>query len=236
MAAADHEHAFAGVARALRAQHVRHAIGDAVGERALAECGYPARAHRVGGIDGAGSVDHRLREHGVLAVGVLVLDQERHVAAMRVLHPVVALAGHGTHARAEAQARRDLRQRGQRLQVTFHHLAAGRERGRVRRGPAVRVQQRARGAVDVEFPRREHPYVRPAPHAGADAVAGLQHQRRQAAFEQVGGGGKAHGAGTDDNDGQLGVHGGCLRRVPRRRREWGRIRCRPGSAGSGVRR
>ena len=74
---------------------------------------------------------------------------------------------------------------------------------------AGEVEGAAGGVVDVEPPRREQAGVAPVADRGAAGAAGLQHQRGQAAFAQVGGGGQPDGAGADDDDRQtLGVVGG----------------------------
>jgi hypothetical protein len=43
--------------------------------------------------------------------------------------------------------------------------------------------------------------VAPLPHGVADSVAGFQHDRLQAALQNMGGGGEADRAGSDDRDG-----------------------------------
>ena len=72
-----------------------------------------------------------------------------------------------------------------------------------RLGPAGGCQQSCGRGVDQFRPRGKRPYVRPLLDRGGRAVARLQNQRLQTLLQQVGCGGQAQGAGTNDDDGQV---------------------------------
>src|SRR5207237_2845551 len=96
------------------------------------------------------------------------------------------------------------------------------ERGNVRKGREVLVDDRARGGqhvilwwfptgahgstarsrVDVEAPRREELHVAIALEMGCDAGSRLEHERRETPLEQMGGGGQSDRSAADDGDGK----------------------------------
>ena len=172
--------------------------------------GRPPAPSGFGRVQVPGGVDHGVGEVAALHA-VLVDDQlERRVVAAGVLELVDPGARDADHARAEMQRAGDLRRRGQRLQVALDDLGAG----RIARRPSGAVQpwrssSSTADRVEVELPRREHAHVPPLADAGADRVAGLEHERLQAAGEQVRRGGQADRAGADHRDavGVRVVHG-----------------------------
>ena len=159
VAAADHQHAPAGVALAVGAEHVGDAVDDPVGRGALA--GGRARRRRP-----AGSACVHVPEASITARPGRGArrrprgrrHERRLVAARRLI--LSKPRGDGDHA-WEAQLRGDLRQRGQRLEVALDQLVAGRVAVGVRRVPAGGFEQPLGGRVDVELPRREHAHVPP---------------------------------------------------------------------------
>ena len=77
MATADDEHATAGVAAPLGAEHVGNAVEDAVAGRGLADRADAGSAERTGRVDRAGGVDDGTGEEVLLAVGSEQAQQER---------------------------------------------------------------------------------------------------------------------------------------------------------------
>ena len=82
----------------------------------------------------------------------------------------------------------------------FPAVGQGRGPGRF---PAGGFEQADGGGVDVVPPRGEQPDVAPLLDGGARGGAGFEDQRFQAAFDQVGRGGQAHGAGADHGNGKV---------------------------------
>ena len=208
VAAADDEHAPAGVALPGAAEDVGDAVGDPVRVPALARGQDAAGADRVRTRPRARRVDHGAREIPPL-LPVLVHDElvGRVVAAV-VLELVDALPRHAHDSRAQVQALGDTRHLRQRLEIPLDDLIARRIGIRRRRRPARALQEIRRDGIEVVAPRREHPDVAPLAHARADRIAGLEHDRLDAARAQMGGGGEADGPGADHGHRQLGVgHG-----------------------------
>ncbi|MBN8454301.1 MAG: hypothetical protein J0M31_14610, partial [Candidatus Accumulibacter sp.] len=112
VAAAGHQHALAGVARALGPEHIGDAIEDLAGQRRFAQRRTPVCAKRVGLRVGARGVDHGLGREQLDAAGRLDLKRKRGLVAPGALHLVEALPGDRQHALPKAQVRRDLRQLG----------------------------------------------------------------------------------------------------------------------------
>ena len=208
VAAADDEHAPAGVALAGAPEDVRDAVGDPVRVRALARGQDAAGADRVRPRPRARRVDHGAREVPPLLAVLLDDELVGRVVAAVVLELVDALARHADHTRAQVQALGDPGHCRERLEIALDDLIAGRVGVRRRRGPARALQQLRRDRIDVVAPRREHPDVAPLAHARADRIAGLEHDRLDAARAQMGGGREADGPGADHGHRQLGVgHG-----------------------------
>jgi hypothetical protein len=152
MAAADHNDPLTRIAGAVGAEHVWDAVGDPVGERALAGNGQPACAERVRPRPGSGGVDHRGRQVPPL-YAALVDDQfERGLVAAGVLELVDAGLGDARDARVEVQRAGDLRHGGERLDVSDDEFGAGRVAIRIGCGPVVAFEQRDGGRVDVVLP------------------------------------------------------------------------------------
>ena len=76
MAGAEHRDGLAGVARAVLAQYIRHAIGDPVRRLRLADGAQAVGARRIGRMPGAGRVDHRVGAHALGALPVLIAHLE----------------------------------------------------------------------------------------------------------------------------------------------------------------
>ena len=109
VAAADDEHAAAGVAAPLGAEHVGNAVEDAVAGGGLADRAHAGSPERTGRVDRSRRVNDRTREEVALAVGAKQAQEEGGVLAPAVLHPIVMPARDRQHARAQAKVRRDLR-------------------------------------------------------------------------------------------------------------------------------
>ena len=67
----------------------------------------------------------------------------------------------------------------------------------------VGFEQADGGGVDVVPPGGEQPDVAPLLDRDARGRAGFEDQRFESAFEQVGRGGQAHGAGADHCNGKV---------------------------------
>ena len=142
-----------------------------------------------------------------------VTNEEGGLLAAGALGLVQAVAAAGGHPGAQVQGRGHRGQGGEGLQHARHHLrGAGQFSGR--RGlPAGGREQPRHRRVDVEAPRREQLHMAVVQQMGADTAAGFQHHHRQAALDQLGHGGQAHGAGAEHGDGicpgrEAGVVGG----------------------------
>jgi hypothetical protein len=188
---------------AVAAEHVGDAVRDPAALRTLAGRRQAAGAERVRLRPRAGRVDDGTREHAPLDVALLDDELERCLLTARVLELVDAVAGDAGHARTELQHARDLRQRGERLQVALHQLVARRVAVGIGRRPARALEHLAGDRVDVEVPRREHAHVTPLANARADRRAGLEHDRTETAIDQVRRRREPHGPRADDGDGQL---------------------------------
>ena len=77
MSGAQHGDGLAGIARAVAAQHVGHAVGDPVRGLRLADGGQAIGARRIGRMPGAGCVDDRIGLDDLRTFAVLVADFER---------------------------------------------------------------------------------------------------------------------------------------------------------------
>ena len=109
--------------------------------------------------------------------------------------------------RAQADVRRDLRQRCQRLEIALDDVAPGRGPSGIGQRPPGRLEQGYRRGIDGVLPGREEAHVAPLADRRADGVASLEDERRLAAGEQVGGRGQADRASADDGD-RAGLRGG----------------------------
>jgi len=94
MACAQHGDAAVGIARALAAQHVGHAVGD-LRMAFLADRRQAVGAGRIGRQPGARRVDHRVGLELLGPAPVLVADGEGLEGAAVALHLVEAGAAHG---------------------------------------------------------------------------------------------------------------------------------------------
>ena len=200
VAAADHEHPPARVARAVGAEHVRDPVGDPVRGGALALRGNAAGAERVRPRPGAGRVDHGRREVAALLAALLDEQLERRLVAARVLELVDAVPGDRDDPGAEVQApaRSPAAPRAARGSARRSRRRSGR---RPRPAQPSRPRRAARrDRVDVVLPRREHAHVPPLADARADLLAGLEHQRLDPARGEMRGGGEPDGARADDGD------------------------------------
>src|SRR5690606_29999334 len=92
---------------------------------------------------------------------------------------------------------------GQRRQVLPGPVLAGGIGVVVGGRPAGGVEEAAGGGVDQFGPAGEGADAVPLRDGGSGDVAAFEHQRFEAAFAQVGGGGQADRSGSDDDDGQL---------------------------------
>jgi hypothetical protein len=212
---ADDQHATAGVAGALAAQDVGHAIADVRGELALARHRQAMGAERVRLAPGAGGVDHRAGAQLLDAALALQLQDEVGRLAAAGLDLVEALAADGQDAGAVADMRAQRLRRGERQQVVVAQLAGRGQRQLVgRRRPALAFEQLARRAVDIEAPGREQAYMANRLQMRGRAVTGFEDLHGQATAQQLGGGGQADGAGADhgnrETGGNKGGHGWLL--------------------------
>ena len=135
------------------------------------------------------------------ALAVLIPDLERRGLAALGLELVEAGAADAGDAARCVDVVREAGLGRERLEVALNQFGAGRILVRIRGVPSGRREQARGRPVDVVFPRREQLHVAPLAHRMPDAVAGLQHDRPEAALQHMGGGGKADRAGADDGDG-----------------------------------
>ncbi len=181
----------------VRAEHVRQRVRDRRGGRGLAARRDARAAEHVRRTPGAGAVDDRAAEQ-LLAAGQA--DQVRRVVASRRAQPVEAPAGDRDDVGAVPDPAVELRRLGQRREVVVDEVAARRQRVRVGRVPAGRLEQSPGRRVDVVPPRAEEPDVPPLADRGRRAGAGLQDDEVQAALGQVRRGRQADRPGSDDDD------------------------------------
>jgi hypothetical protein len=201
MAGAQHGHGLAGVARALAAQHVGHAVGDAPLQRLLADRRQAIGAGRVGRQPGAAGVDHRVGLELFGALAVLVANREGLEGAAIALHLVEAGAADRRDPAVEPDAVAEPGPARQRLEILRHQFAAVRIVAGIGRVPADFLEKPLGRLVDVVLPGREHADVAPLAHGMRGLGAGLEHHRLHAAFQHVRGGGETDRAGAQDGDG-----------------------------------
>ena len=205
MAAAEHQHAPAGVAGALRAQHVRHAVADAAAQAARSpSAGRPLAPAGLGEAQvPLASITARGEQPALAAGAVHRAELEGLLLAACGPHLADAEAGDAGHARAEPEPRRDLGRGGERLEVALGELA--RRSGRRRRpaGSSRAARGGPRRPVEVEAPGREHRDMAPVAHRGADRLAGLEDHRLQPARQEVRRGREPDRPGADHRDGKI---------------------------------
>ncbi len=163
VAAADDHHAPARVARAVGAEHVRDAVDDAVGARALAGRRQAAGAERVRSRPRPGGVDDGAREDAALARRRCSTTSSNGASSRpSSLSLSMPGAGDAGHARGRGAAPR--RSRASRP-AARGSARRSRRRSGSRRGsgarPAVALEQRAGDRVEVVLPRREDAHVPP---------------------------------------------------------------------------
>jgi hypothetical protein len=212
VAGADHKDTLSGVAGAFGVEDVGHAVVDAVGSLALADGGQAGGTGRARGAPGAGRHDDGAGEEAALEAVGLEPDLEGLFLAPGVPDLARALPGDAGDARVQAQAAGDIRERGERREVTLDKLTAGRESVEVRHRPAVPLQQGLSRPVDVVAPGGEHGDMAPGERRRADRGTGFQDDRLQAALQQMGRGGEADRAAANDGDGQRSERGRVLSR------------------------
>ena len=93
---------------------------------------------------------------------------------------------------------------GERLDISPDEVIAGGVFVGGGSGPAGLAQQGGGGGVDVHRPRREQTDVAPLADRGPDPVAGLHDGEGHLPSGEVGGGGQADRAGSDDDDVRVG--------------------------------
>src|SRR6185437_11763659 len=202
VAAAHHQDAFPCITRAMTASHIRHAIEDVIPDSAFAERWDTGCTKRVRCADRAGGVDHRLRSHFAFLDAIHVANDERHIVAPRVPHPIPPLFAYLNDASIEADVRSQFRRSSQRREVTINDFLACWEEIGVGGLPTMYRENFRRAFVHVVFPRREHTHVRPLAYPSANRSAGFQHQWCEATANQVHCSCQTNWAGTDHNDGQ----------------------------------
>ena len=204
VAAPDHEHALAGVARALGAAR----------RGCRRRCARPARARRprAGRRRRAGWASAYVPLASMTAWASIALprasradDAARTAPSSRSVSLSLSRSRRVTAStsRAEADAVAQLWRRGQRQQVVLAQLGAGRVLV-VRSGAASRsaASSPLGGAIDDVAPRREQRHVAPVGDGRRRLVAALEHERLEAALEEMRCGGEADRAGADDDDGK----------------------------------
>jgi hypothetical protein len=192
--------ALAGVAAALAAQDVRHAIGDVRGRLAFADRRQSARPGRIRREPGARRIDHRIGADRLVTGAVAIAQLERSLGAALGLHLVEACARDAGHPSRGPDMVGKHCARCERLEIALDQLATGRVGLRVGRIPAQGFEQPQGSLVDGILPRREQPDMRPLTDRVTDRGAGFKHGRFEAAFEQMSCCGKADRTGADDCD------------------------------------
>ena len=201
---ADDEQSLARISFAGSAHDVGHAVLDVSGILSFAVCPHPARAHRVGGAPGPRRIDDGAGQDAPRAVGGVGDDDERRLAAVSVLHAVVPRPADRRDAVSQSKPRCQGGELSQRLEVGLDHRIGAWDLCLVGGSTPrpIGFEQAPRGGVDQIRPRREQPNVPEAAQVGGDRGPGLQKERLEAAFEQMGGRGEADGPRADDRDGK----------------------------------
>ena len=167
MAGAEHGDGLAGIARAILAQHIRHAVGDPVRRLRLADGAQAVGACRIRRMPGAGRVDHGVGPHDLGALPVLIADLERGCFPALALELVEADAADV----GDAARRMDVaRERGlgrERFEIALHQFGAGRILARARENSS-----RLRRAGVPRRGRRCIPTARTAAHGPIAAPRG----------------------------------------------------------------
>ncbi|BDZ54941.1 hypothetical protein GCM10025870_20140 [Agromyces marinus] len=203
VACADDGHASAREAGAVGAEHVGQRVGHGVCDLVEPERVEAARAEPVGGAPGPRRIDDGPRRDILHLTGCLAHAQhERRRRAAGRAGAVHALARDGRHVDAEADARGERFEGGERFEVPLDELGSGGQAVLRWVLPPGCLEQAPRGGVDEHAPRREQADVPPLADARADAVAGLVHDDVDPALEEVRGGGQADRPCADDRDGQ----------------------------------
>ena len=181
---------------------VGDAVSDLLGCGAFTEGGQAFAAERVGSAPGAGGIEDGAGEQsGFGAVAVAHVHRQWFGVAAGVDDAVAAAAGDADDLVIEAdRVTESIRQWGQ---VLPGPGLAGGVRVVVGGLPAGGVEEAAGGGVDQFGPAGEGADTAPLRHCGSGNVAAFEHQRFEAAFAQVGGGGQADRSGPYDDDGQL---------------------------------
>ena len=196
MTGSDDERLAARVACALAAEHIRNAVGDAIRRLGLADRRQSARPERIGLVPGTGAIDDGSGSQLDGAAISCRADDEGGVLAARALDLVVAFAADGKDPSAELQGRVHLRQCGEGLEDPLDDFSC---QGQQLVGwcpPARRLQQPAHRGIDVVAPGGEQPDVAVVEEVGADAGAGLEHDERNAALQELCGGSESDRAGS----------------------------------------
>ena len=130
----------AGIAPAVLPEHVGHAVGDPVRSLFLADGGQTISARRIRRIPGTRCVDDRVGLHDLRTLTILVSNFEGSLFPALGLHLVEANAADAGNAARFLNVRPERGVVGERFEVAFNHLRAGRiliGRGRI---PARRRQ------------------------------------------------------------------------------------------------
>jgi hypothetical protein len=200
MSRAENRDRLARIARPVVAEHIGHAVGDVACHLCFAGRAQAVGSGRIGREPGSGRIDDGIGLEAVGAASVLIAEFERRGLAAPGLEFVEADAADVGDAARDADMILELRPGRQRLQVALDQFTAGRVERGVRRIPADPGEQTGGGTVDIVFPRRKQLHMAPLPHRVANLRTGLQHHGGHATFQNMGRGGEADRARTDDGD------------------------------------
>lgn len=176
-----------------RALEVRHAVGDALGCRALAQGREAVAADGAGRGPGAGGVDDGANGEPLLrTVRKRDVNREGLLVAVGVDDAVAAEAGNTRDPSAVTNPVAE--HVGERLEVLVSPVPARRIGGAVGCGPAGGGEELLGGRIDELGPGGEQPNVTPLAHRTGSTRTGFQNQGLDAALDEVGCGCQADGA------------------------------------------
>ena len=202
MTGSYHQHPFAGITLPLRAEHIGDAIGD--WSQSLASCRQTGSSGRARFRPGPTRVDHRLGfDLHFLPVRLHDCHQKWPLAPPGRFDLVETTPRHTNDPCSQPKVRRQPWSCGQRLEILFDQLVAGREILRLGRGPAVGGQEPGPCLGEVEAPGGKHPHVPPLPDIGTNLRPRFDDQRPNAPQQQLRGRGQTYRPGTDDDHRQI---------------------------------
>ena len=181
----------------IAAKNIRNAVGDPIGELGFAHGRQAARPERIRRRPRARGVDNRARQITANAF----LRCHRQDKGPR-LSPVAddfvdALPRDRGNAGVGFNDGRQLRRCRKRFEIGADQLGPCRTMVGRRQSPTVTIEERRRSLVDAVAPRREDADMTPVADVRADRQAGLIDLHRQAASDEMRGGGQTDRAAAD---------------------------------------